>query len=87
MHAVTDLWREQVTETSGGHIAWAASWLVPPGAAGHDEAARQVSGYARAVLDAVGVITGPACTEIMLTNRGAAADRDRGRLAGCYPPN
>jgi biotin carboxylase len=84
VHVVTSVWRERVVEIDG-HIAWGESWLVPPAAVAGDEAASQVARYARAVLDAAGVVTGPACTEIMLTARGPRLVEVMARLAGCYP--
>jgi biotin carboxylase len=84
VHVVTSVWRERVREI-GGHIAWDQSWLVPPAAVDGDEAASRVAGYARAVLDAAGVASGPACTEVMLTARGPRLVEVMARLAGCYP--
>jgi biotin carboxylase len=84
VHVVTSMWRERVVEIDG-HIAWDRSWLVPPAAADGDEAASEVARYARAVLDAAGVVTGPACTEVMLTARGPRLVEVMARLAGCYP--
>jgi L-amino acid ligase len=84
VHVVTSMWRERVVVTDG-HIAWGESWLVPPAAAARDESASQVAAYAQAVLDAAGVVTGPACTEIVLTARGPRLIEVMGRLAGCYP--
>jgi biotin carboxylase len=85
VHVVTSVWRERVTET-GGHIAWGESWLVPPAEATDPQVpAGRVAAYARRVLDAVGVITGPACTEIVLTACGPRLVEVMARLAGCYP--
>jgi hypothetical protein len=84
VHVVTSVWRERVIEI-GGHIAWGESWLVPPAAVAADPAAREVAGYAKAVLDAAGVAGGPACTEIVLTSRGPRLVEVMARLAGCYP--
>jgi phosphoribosylamine-glycine ligase len=81
-HFVTDMWREQVQEVNGGGIAWAASYLVgyPP-----DADAIKVAAYARSVLDAVGVSSGPANVEVMLTRDGPFLIEVAARLAGCYP--
>ncbi|MGH3160118.1 MAG: hypothetical protein ACRDNF_26595 [Streptosporangiaceae bacterium] len=84
VHVITSVWRERVV-VIGGHIAWGESWLVPPAAVPGDAAAGQVAAYAQAVLDAAGVITGPACTEIVLTARGPRLVEVMARLAGCYP--
>jgi hypothetical protein len=84
VHVITSLWRERVIVT-GGHVAWGESWLVPPAATGHDQAASEVADYAQAVLDAAGVAAGPACTEIVLTARGPRLVEVMARLAGCYP--
>jgi hypothetical protein len=84
VHVITSLWRERVIVT-GGHVAWGESWLVPPAAIGHDQAASEVAGYAQAVLDAAGVAAGPACTEVVLTARGPRLVEVMARLAGCYP--
>jgi Carbamoyl-phosphate synthase L chain, ATP binding domain len=84
VHVVTSVWRERVIEISG-HIAWGESWLVPPAAVAGDPAARVVTGYAKAVLEAAGVAGGPACTEIVLTSRGPRLVEVMARLAGCYP--
>jgi hypothetical protein len=81
-HFVTDMWREQVREVTGGGIAWGASYLVsyPP-----DADAVRVAAYARSVLDAVEVRTGPANVEVMLTEDGPYLIEVAARLAGCYP--
>jgi hypothetical protein len=84
VHVITSLWRERVVWT-GGHVAWGESWLVPPAAVGGDQAASEVAGYAQAVLDAAGVVAGPACTEVVLTARGPRLVEVMARLAGCYP--
>jgi biotin carboxylase len=84
VHVVTSAWRERVIEI-GGHIAWDQSWLVPPAAIAADPAARVVTAYAQAVLDAAEVAAGPACTEIVLTARGPRLVEVMARLAGCYP--
>jgi hypothetical protein len=85
VHVVTSVWRERVTET-GGHIAWGESWLVPPADATDPATpAGRVAAYARRVLGAVGVATGPACTEVVLTGCGPRLVEVMARLAGCYP--
>jgi len=82
-HVVTDMWRERVTETESGQIAWGESWLVPPQAAGED--GQQVAEYALDVLAAVGVEAGPAHVEIIFTAGGPRLVEVAARLAGCYP--
>jgi ATP-grasp domain len=81
-HLITDMWREQVSEVDGGGIAWGVSYLVGDPA---DEDAVRVASYARSVLDAVGVVTGPANVEVMLTVDGPFLIEVAARLAGCYP--
>jgi hypothetical protein len=91
VHVVTSVWRERVTVTDtgtglGGGIAWGESWLVPPGAITDPRSpAFRVVAYARQVLRAAEVVTGPACTEIKLTTAGPRLIEVMGRLAGCYP--
>jgi predicted ATP-grasp superfamily ATP-dependent carboligase len=81
-HFVTDVWREQVREVAGGGIAWGASFLVSDP---EDADARTVAAYARSVLDAVRVVTGPANVEVMLTASGPYLIEVAARLAGIYP--
>jgi hypothetical protein len=85
VHVLTSLWRERVIVT-GGHVAWDQSWLVPPAVVTDPRSpALRVAAYARRALDAVGVVWGPACTEVMLTGRGPRLVEVMARLAGCYP--
>jgi D-ala D-ala ligase C-terminus len=89
VHVVTSIWCERVSVTgstgAGGGIAWGESWLVPPAIPHPRHPAVRVASYARQVLDAVGVVWGPACTEIVLTARGPRLVEVMARLAGCYP--
>jgi biotin carboxylase len=85
VHVLTDMWRERVSITDGGHVAWGESWLVPPQAPGED--GKEVAEYAFDVLAAVGVVTGPAHLEIILTGDGPRLVEIAARLAGCYPPD
>jgi L-histidine Nalpha-methyltransferase len=81
-HVITDLWRDRLDEVDGGHMAWAEMHLVPPG-----EASAPVAAYVRAVLDAVGVRTGPANTEIMLTSQGPRLIEVAARMSGGGDPD
>jgi hypothetical protein len=85
-HKITSIWRERVTER-GGHFAWGESWLVPPADLSPvtDPAALWVAAYTLRVLDAAGVVWGPACTEVVLTATGPKLTEVMARLAGCYP--
>jgi hypothetical protein len=89
VHVVTSAWYERVSVTTssgaGGGIAWGESWLVPPRVTNPRHPALRVAAYARQVLDAVGVVWGPACTEIVLTDAGPRLVEVMARLAGCYP--
>jgi biotin carboxylase len=89
VHVVTSAWYERVSVTAssgaGGGIAWGESWLVPPRVTNPSHPALRVAAYARQVLDAVGLVWGPACTEIVLTTRGPRLVEVMARLAGCYP--
>ncbi|MGH3157554.1 MAG: hypothetical protein ACRDNF_13375, partial [Streptosporangiaceae bacterium] len=89
VHVVTSIWCERVSVTAstgaGGGIAWGESWLVPPAVTNPRHPALRVAAYARRVLDAVGVVWGPACTEVVLTAGGPRLVEVMARLAGCYP--
>jgi hypothetical protein len=89
VHVVTSIWWERVSVTAstgaGGGIAWGESWLVPAAVTNPRHPALRVAAYARRVLDAVGVVWGPACTEVVLTARGPRLLEVMARLAGCYP--
>jgi hypothetical protein len=86
VHKITSIWRERVIER-GGHFAWGESWLVPPADLSPvtDPPALRVAAYTFRVLDAAGVVWGPACTEVVLTATGPKLTEVMARLAGCYP--
>jgi hypothetical protein len=89
VHVITSIWYERVNLArntgAGNGIAWGESWLVPPAVTHPSQPVLRVAAYARRVLDAVGVVWGPACTEIVLTARGPRLVEVMARLAGCYP--
>jgi ATP-grasp domain len=79
-HSVADVWLERMPEVDGGHIVYGESYLLPL----DDARAIDAAAYAFAALDAVGVVTGPAHSEIMLTGAGPLLIELGARLGGGY---
>jgi hypothetical protein len=82
-HYVCEVWRDRRREVPGGRAIYDRTDLLPA----DDPAAIQAGSYTRQALDALGVTTGPAHSEIMLTRCGFVLIETGARLAGMAAPH
>jgi biotin carboxylase len=81
-HHVCEVWRDSRREAPGGRAIYDRTDLLPADV----PFAVRAGAYVRQALDALGVTTGPAHTEIMLTSRGFVLIETGARLAGMAAP-
>jgi biotin carboxylase len=81
-HYVTDVWREYRRTVNDGFIVYDYRELT----SSNSPDASLAVGYAFQVLDAVGVVNGPAHTELILTSRGPLLVETAARPTGSYIP-
>jgi hypothetical protein len=82
VHYVAEVWADCRREVPGGKVIYDRMDLL----AGDDPRAGQVGAYIARVLDALGVVTGPAHSEVMVTGRGPVLIETGARLAGMVDP-
>jgi biotin carboxylase len=77
-HYVAEVWLDRRREVPGGKVIYDRLDLL----AGDDPRAQAAGAYIADVLDALGVVTGPAHSEMMVTSRGPRLIETNVRLAG-----
>lgn len=77
-HTVTDAWRMTLRPVPGFSNAMEDWFLLDPA----DENVKALVGYTKQVLDAIGVINGPAVSEVRFSSRGPALIETGARLNG-----
>lgn len=80
-HYVAEIWKD-VRVTVGGNQVYDREELLP----GDGELQRTLTAYVERVLDALGILHGPAHTEVMLTDRGPVLIESGARLQGAVTP-
>jgi biotin carboxylase len=83
LHYVAEVWRDHRQVTAGGKIIYDHAELL----AGDDPLAIRLGDYTRKILDALGIVTGPAHCELVMTpHRGPVLIELGARLAGMADP-
>ncbi len=80
-HYVAEIWKD-VRVTVDGNLIYDREELLP----GEGELQRTLTRYVERVLDALGILHGPAHTEVMLTDRGPVLIESAARMQGAVTP-
>ncbi|MBR7825732.1 ATP-grasp domain-containing protein [Actinospica sp. MGRD01-02] len=78
VHRIVEVWHDRRTDLGDGRLIYDRMDLLPP----DDELVPILADYVRACLDALGIVHGPAHSEVMLTARGPVLIETGARLQG-----
>lgn len=78
VHRIVEVWHDRRTDLGDGRMIYDRMDLLAPG----DTRVPILSRYVRACLDALGIVHGPAHSEVMLTARGPVLIETGARLQG-----
>lgn len=78
VHRIVEVWHDRRTDLGNGRLIYDRMDLLAP----DDERVPILVGYVRACLDALGIVHGPAHSEVMLTDRGPVLIETGARLQG-----